>query len=131
MHNFVNSIKPAQPVSNIVSKHYRLFQIFYEVALRYTELKSASNMEHDDYPEVSTEIDNYLSALGFQAPIGMNEMAGSASVSLNENSCPVSTEASANSSKELLDADPASRLPAWFHVSQQMMGLVDNEEMPF
>ncbi|EMT61118.1 Putative transcriptional regulatory protein C11D3.07c [Fusarium odoratissimum] len=131
MQKFVNSIKPAHPVSSIVSKHHRLFQIFYEVALRYNELKSTSKMQQNGCAEVSTEFYNCLNALGFQPPVGTSDMAGGANATLNDNSYEVSADVSADTCRGIMETDPASQLPAWFNMSQQMMGLLNNDDMPF
>lgn len=131
MQNFVNSIKPAHPVSSIVSKHHRLFQIFYEVALRYNELKSTSKMQQNGCAEVSTEFYNCLNALGFQPPVRTSDMAGGANATLNDNSYEASADVSADTCRGIMETDPASQLPAWFNMSQQMMGLLNNDDMPF
>jgi hypothetical protein len=131
MENFVNSIKPAHPVSSIVAKHHRLFQLFYEVALRYNKLKSTSKVQQNGYAEVSTGFSNYLNALGFQPPVETGNMAGEADAMLNDNSQKVSANVSADNCRDTIEADPASQLPAWFHMSQQMMGLLNNDDMPF
>lgn len=130
MEKFVNSIKPAHPASNLVSKHHRLFQIFYEVALRYTELKSTSNMQHNGYAEVSMEFDNYLNALGFHYPTIGSDMADGVNATPNEVSCQVSPEVSTDTHNVNMAANPGLELPAWLHVSQQMMGLLNNDDMP-
>lgn len=131
MQNFVNSIKPAHPVSSIVAKHHRLFQLFYEVASRYNELKSTSKVQQNGYTEVSTEFTSYLNALGFQPSLETSDIASGANVMLNDNSQKVSTNVSADNRRETIEADPTSQLPAWFHMSQQMVGLLNNDDMPF
>ena len=88
-------------------------------------------MQQDGYAEVSTELDNYLSTLGFHLPPEVHDIASSANEPSNGDLRPVSEEASAVTSQGTMDAEPVLQLPTWLHLSQQVMGLVYNDDMPF
>ncbi|KAI9150764.1 putative transcriptional regulatory protein [Paramyrothecium foliicola] len=132
MRSFVESIDSSQPESKIVSKHHRLFQIFYEVALRYTQLKTASTPVQDDSLAVSTELDGYLHALGFQLPTATSN-TGNPHIPVPQSSYEGSTVGFTGASQEEVTgaAEASLQMPPWFNLSQHMIGLMDSDEMIF
>ncbi|PKS12634.1 hypothetical protein jhhlp_000842 [Lomentospora prolificans] len=133
MQTFVDSIESACHHSNAISKHHRLFQVFHNVALRYTELKTASTPSQDGQTEVRTEMDAYLHALGFYPHAGSNVTADNQN--LTESSSMMSpTMLHLSMPTDALDVTKGAELPShlanWYSVSQQMIELLDSDQLP-
>ncbi|KAF2218995.1 hypothetical protein BDZ85DRAFT_269360 [Elsinoe ampelina] len=125
MKRFVDSLKALDPDSEIARKHQRLFQVFYDVAMNYSELKSQTLLPHDGGADAllwHQEADAYLNAMGLWTTSegGSNPAQG------------LDTNASGTGdgqSWQTTEPDPhTAYLPHWFQVSQQMTGLVDDEQ---
>ncbi|CAH0047733.1 unnamed protein product [Clonostachys solani] len=119
MRDFVKSLESFTSSSAAARNHQRLFQVFHNVALRYTELKQSFGAALcSDEMQETHEIDSYLNAMGFSQQGVTGEAVGE--------------PAMASFSREMADADqPTMHLPSWFQISQQMMGLMDNDPMTF
>ncbi|CAI6019922.1 unnamed protein product [Clonostachys chloroleuca] len=119
MRDFVKSLESFTSSSVVARNHQRLFQVFHNVALRYTELKQSFGVSLcSDEIQQTHEIDSYLNAMGFC----QQGVTGEA----------VSEPAMASFTREMADPDqPTMHLPSWFQISQQMMGLMDNDPMTF
>lgn len=134
MQTFVDSIESARHHSHVISKHHRLFQVFHDVALRYTELKSASPPSQDAEVETRIEMDAYLSALGFQSHSTLSVPAGSQNI-VESSSIWLPTMLPTEIQPDVLEANKEpgspSQLANWYSVSQQMMGLLDSDQLPF
>ncbi|KAJ5518090.1 hypothetical protein N7453_000512, partial [Penicillium expansum] len=66
MHTFLKSIECACQHSSTIAKHHHLFSVFYNVAVRYTELGSPSSAMEEEQIQLQSEVDAQLSALGLQ-----------------------------------------------------------------
>uniref|UniRef100_A0A8H7K2C0 Zn(2)-C6 fungal-type domain-containing protein n=1 Tax=Bionectria ochroleuca TaxID=29856 RepID=A0A8H7K2C0_BIOOC len=119
MRDFVKSLEFFTSNSAAARNHQRLFQVFYNVALRYTELKQSFGASLcSDEIQQAHEIDSYLNAMGFSQQGVTGEAVGEPAMS--------------TFTREMADADqPAMHLPSWFQISQQMMGLMDNDPLTF
>lgn len=134
MRTFVDSIESARHQPNVIAKHYRLFQVFHDVALRYTELKTASPPSQDGQAETRTEMDAYLSALGFQPHAAPGSVAGNQSTidsSSTWSPTMLTMQMRTNASEVNKEAESPSQIAHWYSVSQQMMGLLDSDQLPF
>lgn len=148
LQQFVHSMQHSD--TDAARKHQRLFQVFYNVALRYTELKtrrppaltsSSGEQSHEDQSELDLgyEIDNCLTAMGLNAHAsGLVEVDSSRSgITAFASESSGLGEVQINALTEVLDADAApttsspAHLPYWFQVSQQMMELMDSSQMSF
>lgn len=134
MQTFLYSIEPACQLSKAIFNHHRLFQVFHNVALRYTELKLFSTPTHDGQDDFGTEMDAYLSVLGFQPHAGPNMVADDPNISDGRSRVPP-TMLSSQMQTDASDGDRGAELPSqlanWYSVSQQMMGLLDSDQLPF
>lgn len=137
MHTFVKSLESAREHSAAIAKHHDLFQVFHDVAVRYTELKAASTPAQPEQVEHRVAMDTYLSELGFQPQVG-----AAATRDGNQNGAGRSTEAaeaaylpsalpSLEGSGGHEEAGQGAQLGNWYTVSQQMMGWLDNDVLPF
>ncbi|VUC26615.1 unnamed protein product [Clonostachys rosea] len=119
MRDFVKSLKSFTSSCTAARNHQRLFQVFYNVATRYTELKqSFGTALCSDEVQETHEIDSYLSAMGFCQQGVPGEMMAEPTMA------PLSREMAG-------DDQPAMYLPSWFQISQQMMELMDNDPIDF
>ncbi|OAL20934.1 hypothetical protein AYO20_11461 [Fonsecaea nubica] len=115
MHRFIASMESVSPGSDAARKHQRLFQVFHDVALRYTQLKTTSALAHGDGGlHVSDEIGSCLTAMGFELP---SEVTGGCN-SGNDTSLLLGVADAA----QPLDVDlSTAELLYWFQVNQQMV----------
>lgn len=63
---FLKSIRLAQDFSEAAARLNRLFEVLYNVALRYTEMQQ--NSQREEQLKAAEEMDQYLAALGFPPP---------------------------------------------------------------
>lgn len=125
MESFVTSIQPAAHYSTSITNHHRLFQVFHNVALRYTALKSSLVPSQQDQMELKAQMDQYLSTIGAYPPCNTIEQrvdrgAQYASVT------PFEMPPDDIGPNEAIDQ--ASQLATWFSSSQQMMGWLDSDQ---
>lgn len=75
LHSFVASLEPVSQLSEPAARMQRLFQVLYNVALKYVEVKTSREQQ-----SVGRELDTYLNALGYgPAPsYGLGISAGAA-----------------------------------------------------
>ncbi|KAI1808225.1 hypothetical protein F4811DRAFT_501589 [Daldinia bambusicola] len=132
MEAFVSSIETAREHSSVIAKHHVLFQGFYNVAVRYKELKSASTPVQQEQEELRLEMDSFLSELGLQT------QAGSATTNTTQDMAlerPLGATFGGGDqpdmSKGYQEVEQALRLPRWYTMSQQMIGFLENDEFPF
>lgn len=134
MHTFVSSLESACEQSTAIAKHHALFKVFHNVAARYIELKSASTPTQPEQAEQRVEMGTYLSELGFQPQMvppsrdGI-EGAGGTGSAVEAPYMPMMIPGEVSGGYE--EVDQAAQLANWLTVSQQMMGLLDNNELPF
>ena len=130
MDTFVNSLESACEHSNAVAKHHDLFRVFHSVAVRYTEMKSASTATQAEQAEDKEEIDTYLSQLGFrpQAMSGARDIfqrdGGGDTQGAELGYLPIEPLREAPGVHDEVD-----QLANWYTVSQQMMGWLDNDDL--
>lgn len=60
LHSFVASLEPVSQLSEPAARMQRLFQVLYNVALKYVEVKTSREQQ-----SVGRELDTYLNALGY------------------------------------------------------------------
>jgi hypothetical protein len=128
MHIFLEPIERACQHSSTITKHYQLFLVFYNVALRYTELGSPSSAMEEDQIQLRGEVDAQFSALGLQPHISFTPGQNSQQNGLTL----------VSSSMGVIDQnrDEGSDwqdpwLGRWYSFNQQMMGLLDGSDLPF
>lgn len=121
MHTFVKSIECTCQHSTAIATHYRLFQMFYSVAVRYNELKSSPSSLQEQV-QLRTEVDAHLSALGLQPHVAY-------ATGHHENPSVVTEQ------NQDLGGDGWAQqglsLGNWFSFNQQMMDLLDHNDLPF
>ncbi|PLB53981.1 hypothetical protein P170DRAFT_451884 [Aspergillus steynii IBT 23096] len=123
MQIFVTSMEGSCQESGAIAKHHRLFQVFYRVAERYTELMCSPTLMQEDRRNLKSQVDLHLSALGLQ-PNG-SYMVGQPTA-----------EAGPMASSATVDMGPSDQdwpqqgflLGSWFSFNQQMMDLMDQND---
>ncbi|KAK8067525.1 hypothetical protein PG996_006637 [Apiospora saccharicola] len=60
LHSFVASLEPVSQLSEPAARMQRLFQVLYNVALKYVDVKTSREQQ-----SVGRELDTYLNALGY------------------------------------------------------------------
>ncbi|KAJ3547328.1 hypothetical protein NM208_g1568 [Fusarium decemcellulare] len=75
MSTFVESIASASQYSPTLADHHHLFEVFHNVAQRYTELKSALAASTQNEIDINAEMDAYINSIWFQthASTGFNQ----------------------------------------------------------
>lgn len=138
--------------SGTIAKHHRLFQVFYSVAARYTELTMHSSSMQEEQRKLKSQVDAQLGAFGLQPNGSYMGGHGNLPPTLETGSEP-SPMASSQSAMGLnmefpsLGQPPPHRQPSanqdwaqaqqglllgnWFSFNQQMMGLMDQSDFPF
>ncbi|KAJ5466061.1 hypothetical protein N7530_009848 [Penicillium desertorum] len=127
MHTFLKSIECACQHSTTIAKHHHLFSVFYNVAVRYTELGFPSSAMEEEQIQLRSEVDAHLSALGLQPHLAYT------SQNLQGNGL---TSVSPGMDAMEQDRDEGSDwqepwLGRWISFNQQMMGLLDGSDLPF
>ncbi|KAF9888537.1 hypothetical protein FE257_008644 [Aspergillus nanangensis] len=129
MRTFVTSIEGSCHHSWAIAKHHRLFQVFLSVAEHYTKLMSSSTPMEEEQRMLKSQVDAQLSALGlhptgsFTAGHPTLETAPSAPLEM-EFPGQISTSLGQDWSQQGLF------LGNWFSFNQQMMGLMDQGDLP-
>lgn len=155
METFAMSMKDSCQNSGTIAKHHRLFQVFYSVAARYTELTMHSSPMQAEQRKLKSQVDAQLSALGLQ-PNG-SYMGGHSNMTTTLETGPesgpmASSESAAGLNMEFTALDQHGQprphrqpsttqeweqaqqgllLGNWFSFNQQMMGLMDQGDFPF
>ncbi|KAJ6156402.1 hypothetical protein N7497_005287 [Penicillium chrysogenum] len=127
MHTFLKSIECACQHSSTIAKHHHLFSVFYNVAVRYTELGFPSSAMEEEQIQLRSEVDAHLSALGLQPHLAYT------SQDLQANGL---TSVSPGMGVVEQNRDEGSDwqepwLGRWISFNQQMMGLLDGSDLPF
>ncbi|KAL4982395.1 hypothetical protein BDW68DRAFT_195376 [Aspergillus falconensis] len=124
MGTFVDSFKSACQYSSTIRKHSRLFSAFLEMALHYNKLKTSSILLQEEHAGRRTEVGWQLFSHGQQSQ-------GSSQIDyyFQEASQPMSSDIAAAqgdiwSQNGLWGED-------WFSFNQQVMGLIDQDVLPF
>lgn len=126
---FVESIQGAKEFTEASARLFRLFQVLYNVAFRYVEMRN--NSQQSEQAQSSQEMDKYLAALGFP-PAGPNSarsseegLGGSAQMAMGGEDG--MNPAGPGPLNQMMWMGNASQLEDWFYSNQQMMGLVEDD----
>ncbi|KAF6834065.1 fungal specific transcription factor domain-containing protein [Colletotrichum plurivorum] len=129
---FVTSIQAAKEFTDASARLHRLFQVLYNVAFRYVEMRKTS--QQTEQAQASQEMDKYLAALGFPGAGGAErqpgematgeQMAGSGGGAIGEDGMNASGP---NPLNQMMWMGNASQLEDWFYSNQQMLGLVEDD----
>ncbi|KAH2457207.1 hypothetical protein KXW63_002871 [Aspergillus fumigatus] len=133
MQTFVTTMEGSCHNSGAIAKHHRLFQVFYSVAARYTELMSSSAPMEEGQRMLKNQVDAQLSALGLQ-PSGSYVLGQP-----TPETGPVASSAILGMEPSGHEQAPPSHdwsqqglfLGNWFSFNQQVMGLMDQSDLPF
>jgi hypothetical protein len=132
MHNFIKSIERACQHSNAIAKHHRLFELFYSVALRYSELGLPSSPMEEEQVKLRSEVEEHLNLLGIQSHTGYVNVHHTQENDDLTSSNPSSVGAiEHNRAAEGNNLEQNPPLGRWFHFNQQMLGLLDYDCLPF
>ncbi|KAJ5114352.1 hypothetical protein NUU61_000111 [Penicillium alfredii] len=147
MQSFVTSIESACRHSKAIAKHHRLFQVFYSVALRHTELRWAPTPTQEESLRLRMEMDAHLSALGLPqtALAAANHSShtgtetqetethqGQAMAWLGDNAPGLGTlDPVQGGGMTSTWEDQGARLGNWFSFNQHVMELLDHNDLPF
>lgn len=133
MQIFVKSMEGSCHNSGAIAKHHRLFQVFYSVAARYTELMCSSAHMQEEQRELKSQVDAQLGALGLQ-PNG-SSMLGHPTQETTQ------VASSATPDMGILGHGQAPQredwpeqgllLGNWFSFNQQMMDFMDQSDLSF
>jgi hypothetical protein len=122
MGDFVQSMEVASTFSNFKDNHHRLFQVLHTVASRYSELKASLTPSQVNSAELRTEMDAYLSSLGYQPTHQDMAQDFTALPTMSYLDMPMDTSGAHP------EVEPNPQLANWFSWSQQMMGLLDSNQ---
>lgn len=132
LHSFVASLDPAIKLSEATARLQRLFQVLYNVALKYVEIRASR-----EQVSVGREFDTYLNALGFGPGIGGSEIGfGEMSNPGNMTFQGLPTDQNMlTSGPEVFAADEVAMpqqgimLGEWYYSNQQMLGLLEENSL--
>jgi hypothetical protein len=122
MGDFVLSMEVASTFSNFKDNHHRLFQVLHTVASRYSELKASLTPSQVNSAELRTEMDAYLSSLGYQPMHQDMTQDFTALPTMSFLDMPMDT----SGANPEVETNP--QLANWFSWSQQMMGILDSNQ---
>ncbi|CAI7617849.1 unnamed protein product [Penicillium discolor] len=132
MYAFLESIECACQHSNAIAKHHHLSGVLYSVALRYTELGLPSSRMEEEQLQLRSEVDAHLSALGLQPHTTYLTAHHTEDVDSLMSSVQPSVEAiQQNRTTEGNNWAEDPWLRRWFSFNQQMIGLFDDNYLPF
>lgn len=126
LHIFLTSVQSAPTFSDAAGKMYRLFQVLYSVALRYTELQNSTPPV--EQAQASMEMDNYLAALGFPSMIFDGQQQAQATGFAQGDLLQGTGGTSVN---PMMWMSNTAQLEDWFNSNQQMMGLLQESNFNF
>ncbi|KAF9874828.1 hypothetical protein CkaCkLH20_07522 [Colletotrichum karsti] len=130
---FVSSIQAAKEFTEASARLYRLFQVLYNVAFRYVEMRN--NAQPSEQAQTTQEMDKYLAALGFP-PAGLGgaaerqsggEVGGSEGMVGSSFEDGAANPAGSGPLNQMMWMGNATQLEDWFYSNQQMMGLVEDD----
>lgn len=126
---FVSSIQAAKEFTEASARLFRLFQVLYNVAFRYVEMRD--NARPSEPAQTTQEMDKYLTALGFP-PAGLGGGAERQPGEVGNSGAMGSLEDGANQAgpgtlNQMMWMGNAAQLEDWFYSNQQMMGLVEDD----
>lgn len=155
IQTFVASMKDSCQDSGTIAKHHRLFEVFYSVAARYTELVMHSWPMQEEQRKLKSQVDAQLSALGLQPngsymgghgnmPATLETGSEITPMALSESAVGLNMEfpgldqhgqsqpyRQPSANQEWTQAQQGVLLGNWFSFNQQMMGLIDQSDFPF
>ncbi|KAG8157953.1 hypothetical protein KVR01_012225 [Diaporthe batatas] len=136
LHDCLASFEPLSKTSEATARIHRLFNVLYNVALKYVEVK-----QNQEQASVSREFDAYLTALGFN-PGGLMDvrqdgdgtegstLAGTGiSVTMQDYSGLEGVQMSNQDVNAQGMLQQGMLLGGWFHSNQQMMGLLEEDTL--
>ncbi|KAJ0296291.1 hypothetical protein COL516b_011701 [Colletotrichum fioriniae] len=154
LQGFVASIQGAKEFTEASARLCRLFQVLYNVAFRYVEMRSqgsggggggsssGNNNNHQQQQqseEQGQEMDKYLTALGFppasghpqqhaqqSSDVGSEQMSGMTSGGAEDGMN--GAGAGSGALNQMMWMGNAAQLEDWFYSNQQMMGLVEDDD---
>ncbi|KAL4733991.1 hypothetical protein BDV11DRAFT_209783 [Aspergillus similis] len=129
MQAFVISMESVCPHSPTIAKHHHLFHVFCTVAQRYCDIMSAASSTEEQL-RLRMEVDAHLCAFGLQSqlpaeisdPVPDKRMS---SLGADTNYPGV------NVGDSTIDAADGFNLGDWFSFSQNIVGLLDRDDLPF
>ncbi|KAL2834815.1 hypothetical protein BJY01DRAFT_223918 [Aspergillus pseudoustus] len=131
MQKFVTSIQSACAHSPAIERHHRLFQVFCNVAMRYCELKAKAWMLQPENLGLRRELDAQLSTIGLYPPQNpcLPLWNGGANVFTSDCSDPGASVPGLQADASRVAGGDGSNLGDWFTFSQNMMGLLENNNI--
>ncbi|KAK6219968.1 fungal specific transcription factor [Colletotrichum tabaci] len=134
LQGFVSSIQDAKEFTEASARLCRLFQVLYNVAFRYVEMRNSS--QQTGQAQASQEMDRYLTALGFPSagqsseggPDGSDQLPMGGGGGGGGDEGITSTGSGVVPLNQMLWMGNASQLEDWFYSNQQMMGLVEDDD---
>ncbi|KAL4753692.1 hypothetical protein BDW72DRAFT_201388 [Aspergillus terricola var. indicus] len=129
MQAFVASMESVCPHSPAIAKHHHLFHVFCTVAQRYCDIMSTASSSEEQL-RLRMEVDAQLSAFGLQSqlPAGISGPVPDKRMS----SLGADTNCSGvDIGDGTIDAADGFNLGGWFSFSQNIMGLLDRDDLPF
>lgn len=156
LQGFVASIQGAKEFTEASARLCRLFQVLYNVALRYVEMRSHGGIgsgnnngvggnaqQQQQSEEQGQEMDKYLTALGFppasghpqqqhaqqqqSSDVGSEQMSGMTGGEA-EDGMNGAGVAGSGALNQMMWMGNAAQLEDWFYSNQQMMGLVEDDD---
>lgn len=128
LHIFLTSLQSAPSFSDAAGKMYRLFQVLYSVALRYTELQNSTPPV--EQAQASLEMDNYLAALGFPS-MTFDAQQQPQVTGFEQGALLQGTDVRGGSVNPMMWMGNSAQLEDWFNSNQQMMGLLQETNFNF
>ncbi|EXF81720.1 fungal specific transcription factor [Colletotrichum fioriniae PJ7] len=152
LQGFVASIQGAKEFTEASARLCRLFQVLYNVAFRYVEMRSQGSgggggssgnnnnqQQQQQSEEQGQEMDKYLTALGFppasghpqqhaqqSSDVGSEQMSGMTSGGAEDGMN--GAGAGSGALNQMMWMGNAAQLEDWFYSNQQMMGLVEDDD---
>ncbi|EAA66070.1 hypothetical protein AN0197.2 [Aspergillus nidulans FGSC A4] len=129
MQAFVTSMESVCPHSPAIAKHYHLFHVFCTVAQRYCDIMSTASSS-EEQRRLRMEVDAQLCAFGVQSqlPAGISGRIPNKRMSSLEAD---TSSPGANFGDGTIDAVDGFNLGDWFSFSQNIVGLLDRDDLPF
>ncbi|KAK7421254.1 hypothetical protein QQZ08_010031 [Neonectria magnoliae] len=136
LHSFIQSMESAPPVSDAPVKMLWLFQVLYNVAIRYIEFRTL--VSPPGQVHANAELNAYSTALGLPLPFDslqqllaeLKQPHGVSREDTKDSSMGESTEGQREVNQRMWSNNPA-QLEEWFNSNHQMMELMEEPTFNF
>ena len=127
MQAFIDSIESATHCSVLIARYHKLFQVFYNVARRFLQLKAIHTPSQQGHAELKAQMNHCLGALGLHQQRCVQNGYGDSLMLLPSM---VSMQSVDNDSGIAVGMEQPVQTMNWYALGQQMFESFGNDQPP-